>query len=246
MFDEFFLIALAVYLLAGTIKGTIGIGLPATSISLLGQIYDPRAAIALAIFPILFTNIWQVYRTGEVRRTLKAFWPFALTLAVVMWISTGFSARISTSSLIFVLGCVVVLFALTSLFVKPPHLPARLDKPAQIVAGGLAGILGGLTAIWSPPMVIYFLASRLDKDDFVRASGVLLFVGSVPLLLGYWQNDLMTADWALMSIIMIVPTLAGFSIGEVIRRRMDAARFQKVILVIFLLMGLNLIRRAFM
>ena len=244
MLDEFFLIALAVYFLAGTVKGTIGIGLPTTSISLLGQVYDPRVAIALAIFPILFTNVWQVYRTGEVKRTLRTYWPYAVVLAVVLWASTGFSARISTTSLVFVLGCVVVLFALTSLFFHPPELPQRFDRVGQIVGGTLSGVLGGLTAIWAPPMVVYFLARRLDKDEFVRASGVLLFVGSVPLLFGYVQNGLMTRDLALMSMAMIVPTLIGFSLGEAIRHRVNAARFQKLILFLFLVMGLNLIRRS--
>ena len=246
MFDEFFLVALAVYFFAGTIKGTIGIGLPATSISLLGQVYDPRAAIALAIMPIFFTNIWQVYRTGEVKRTLKVFWPFAVALAVVLWLFTGLSVHIPTTSLIFVLGCAVALFALTRLFVRPPELPPRFDRLAQIVAGSLSGVLGGLTAIWSPPMLIYFISRRLEKEDFVRASGLLLFVGSVPLLLGYWQNGLMTRELGLMSLTMIVPTLLGFSVGEVVRRRVDAARFQKLILFFFLLMGLNLIRRSFL
>jgi len=246
MLDEFFLIALAVYFLAGTVKGTIGIGLPTTSISLLGQLYDPRVAIALAIFPILITNIWQVYRTGEVKRTLRTYWPYAVVLAVVLWVFTGFSARISTTSLVFVLGCVVVLFALSSLFFHPPELPKRFDRLGQVVGGALSGILGGLTAIWAPPMVIYFLARRLDKDDFVRASGVLLFVGSVPLLFGYLQNGLMTRDLALMSMAMIVPTLLGFALGEKIRHRVNAARFQKLILCLFLVMGLNLIRRSFL
>ena len=95
-------------------------------------------------------------------------------------------------------------------------------------------------------MVVYLVSRRIEKDDFVRASGVLLFIGSVPLLFGYWQNGLMTRDLAVMSMAMIVPTLLGFSVGEAIRRRMDATRFQKLILFIFLLMGLNLIRRSFM
>jgi uncharacterized protein len=246
MFDEFFLVALAVYFIAGTIKGVIGIGLPATSISLLGQIYDPRVAIAMAIMPIFFSNIWQVYRTGEVKKTLTTFWPFAVALAVVLWLFTGLSVHIPTTSLIFVLGCVVVLFALTSLFVRPPELPLRFDRPAQIIAGSLSGILGGLTAIWSPPMLIYFISRRVEKEDFVRASGVLLFIGSVPLLLGYWQNGLLTRELGLMSLMMIAPTLLGFSVGEVIRRRIDAARFQKLVLFVFLLMGLNLIRRSLM
>ena len=246
MIDEFFLIALAVYFLAGSVKGTIGIGLPTTSISLLGQVYDPRVAIALAIIPILLTNIWQIYRSGHTLRTLRTYWPFAVVSAIVMWGTTSYSVRISTDNLIFILGCVVVLFATTSLFVRPPELPKQFDRVAQVVSATFCGVLGGLTAIWSPPMVIYFVASRLDKDEFVRASGILLFIGSVPLLIGYLQNGLMTGSLAVMSTAMTLPTIIGFAVGERIRHRLNAEKFQKLILFVFLLMGLNLIRRALM
>ena len=94
-------------------------------------------------------------------------------------------------------------------------------------------------------MVIYFLARRLDKDEFIRASGLLFLCGSIPLLAGYVNNGMITSDTALMSALMVVPTLVGFAIGEQLRRRLDASRFRTAVLVMFLIMGLNLLREAF-
>lgn len=50
--DEILIYALLAFLLAGTIKGIVGIGLPTTSIGILSQVTDPRLAITLAVFPI--------------------------------------------------------------------------------------------------------------------------------------------------------------------------------------------------
>ncbi len=238
------MVTLAVFLLAGTVKGTVGIGLPATAVSILAQFQDPRVAIALVVFPIIVTNLWQAIRAGQVGQTIRRFWPLAVTQMIVIWTVSRHSGGVSTESLLMILGTVIVLFAVSSLIAHPPALPAKLDRPAQILAGALAGILGGLTAIWAPPLVIYFLSLRLEKDAFVAASGLLLFLGSLPLLAGYWQQGLLTGALAATSAAMVVPTLLGFTLGEALRRKMDGARFQKLVLLLFLVMGLNLIRRV--
>ena len=159
---------------------------------------------------------------------------------------TFVTAGIETGTLILCLGAVIVLFSATSLMAIPPPLPDRFDRLAQWVAGLLAGVLGGLTAIWSPPMVIYLLSRRVDKNDFVRVSDLLIFLGGIPLCLGFWQAGLLTGDLATLSLGMTAPTLVGFSIGEIIRRRLNADRFRRIVLIIFLLMGLNLIRKGVM
>lgn len=242
--DQLIIGGVLVFLFAGTIKGTVGIGLPTASISILSQFYDPYTAISLVIFPVMVSNVWQVYRSGDVLRILKTFWPFASMLVTFIFIFTHLTSGISSTVLMMILGGVIVLFALTSLFAHPPKLPLHFDRPVQFIAGAMAGVMGGLTAIWSPPMVIYLLARQVHKDDFVRASGLLISLGSLPLCIGYWLNGHMTGPLAATSLMMIVPTLAGFTIGEMIRKRIDAARFQKLVLVLFLLMGLNIIRRA--
>ena len=74
------LIGTAAFLVAGTIKGVAGIGLPTASIALMTLILDPRTAIALVMFPMVGSNLWQLLRSGQIRRTAKRYWLFALIL----------------------------------------------------------------------------------------------------------------------------------------------------------------------
>ena len=64
--DSFVLIAIVVYVLAGMVKGTIGIGLPTTAVSLMAQVTDARSAVTLVVIPMFVTNLWQVIRSGRV------------------------------------------------------------------------------------------------------------------------------------------------------------------------------------
>lgn len=221
-----------------------GIGLPTTSVAALSQIIDPRIAIVLVVFPIMMANAWQVYREGKIYETFLRYRLFAIILMLCLWVTTFFTARISPSVLILMIGITVVIFAVTSLTFTMPKIPDRFDTLGQSISGFVAGVLGGLTSIWSPPLVIYFMARRLDKDEFVRASGLLIFLGSLPLGFGFWQAGMFTADYAQLSLLMLVPTFIGFSIGEYFRRRLNTERFRQIVLLIFLFMGLNLIRRA--
>lgn len=53
------LIALS-FLLAGFVKGVVGLGLPTVSVGLLGLAMPPMQAAALLIVPSMVTNLWQL------------------------------------------------------------------------------------------------------------------------------------------------------------------------------------------
>ena len=101
-----------------------------------------------------------------------------------------------------------------------------------------------LAGIWAPPIVVYLSAIRLDKDDFVRATGLLLALGSVVLAVSYAGNGLLNAPQALLGLGLVLPALLGYSLGERLRARLDGNGFRRAVLVFFLVMGLNLLRRA--
>lgn len=233
-----------VFLGAGIIKGTVGIGLPTIVISVLSMSIDPRLAMALALLPVLVTNFWQFFRAKADKRLVLTYWPFALMLVLFNYVFSMLSFAVDTQFILLALGVVVVLFAITSLISHPPPLPASWDRPAQFIAGGLAGVMGGLTTIWSPPMVIYLIAKRLDKETFVMVTGAVLTAGSLPLLASYYQSGLLANDMVLQASLLVLPTLIGMRIGEAIRHRVNRELFVKLLLCVFLLLGLNLIRRA--
>src|SRR5207302_4434611 len=57
MFDPFLLLIAGAFLLAGFVKGMIGLGLPTVSMGLLAVTMPPAQALALVIVPAVVTNI---------------------------------------------------------------------------------------------------------------------------------------------------------------------------------------------
>ncbi len=205
---------------------------------------DPRLAITLMVFPIIFSNMWQLYRSGKIFRTLQRYKVFAGFLLVVLFVTTLFTAKVSAGALLIFVGLVIALFSLINLAFTPPVLPDRLDRAGQIFGGITAGITGGLTAMWAPSIAVYLIARRTDKQEFVRATGFLFLIGSIPLGIGFWQNGMMSGTLALISAGMILPTLAGYFVGEAVRQKLHPEKFRILILIFFLLMGLNLMRKG--
>ncbi|MEM1300193.1 MAG: sulfite exporter TauE/SafE family protein [Pseudomonadota bacterium] len=234
-----------IFVLAGMVKGTTGIGLPTAAVGMMSQFMDPRQAIALVVFPSLLSNAWQMFRQGRVGAVLARFWLFiACLMGFIALVSFTVTASVPTETLIVILGCVICLFSVMSLAFSPPVLPARYDRAGQVISGTASGVLGGLTGIWAPPMVTYLMARRIEKEEFVAATGVMIFAGTLPLIGGFWSAGLLSGNLAMVSVMMFMPALIGFTLGETLRHRMDADRFRTVVLVVFLVMGLNLFRKA--
>ena len=237
-------ITICVFLLAGTIKGIVGIGLPTTALSLMTLFLEPRTAIALVLVPMTISNLWQVHRSGHIRRTARRYLPFMLALVVTIAIALGATREVNAAVLLGCLGAAILIFVAVSLSKWAPQIPERHDRSAQLVAGGLAGMMGGLTAVWAPPMAVYLASRDAGKDEFVRATGLLIFFGSLPLAAGYVLQGFVTWSTFLTSIALLIPTFIGFAIGERLRGYLSETGFRKVLLGFFFVMGVNLLRRA--
>ncbi|MDJ0630012.1 MAG: sulfite exporter TauE/SafE family protein [Rhodobacter sp.] len=245
MFDPIWLILIClVFTAAGFVKGIAGVGLPATALGLMAFFEEPRVAIALVLFPMLLTNAWQVYRSGDVVGASRRYAPFAAALVVGVIVTVVLTANAPDRLLLAMLGVAVLIYVLAEWSNKVPPIGPRHDRAAQIATGGIAGFLGGLTAVWAPPMAVYLAARRVGKDEFVRASGLLIFLGSVPLAFGYLMLGHANLSLVAVSVFLLLPSLAGFSLGESIRHRLSEHNFRKFLLWVFVLLGLNLIRRA--
>jgi uncharacterized membrane protein YfcA len=227
------------------VKGTVGLGLPTTALGLMTLFLDPRMAITIMIFPLVLSNAWQMYRSGRIISTARRYMPMAICLALFVWISVNMTINIADWILMAALGVSILLFVAVNASNIAPTIPDRNDTWAQCIAGIIGGIMGGLTSVWAPPLVIYLAARQTSKDDFVRATGLIFSVGSIPLAAGYFRAGLMTSEMVTTSTLVLIPTFAGFWIGERLRYKMSEQAFKKIVLIVFFLMGLNLLRRAF-
>jgi uncharacterized membrane protein YfcA len=224
----------------------MGIGLPVAAVAIMAQFIDPKLAITLMVFPILFANTWQFFRGKNHLLIIKQYWLLAITVFISLFIATTFTTKVSSAALTTFIGIVIIVFTAINLFFKPPSISKRIDKPMQIIFGIATGITGGLTAVLSPPIAMYLIGRDIEKDQFVSISGFIFLVGCIPLALGFLHNGLLTPTISMQSIAMIVPTLIGYSVGELIRKRINPAHFKKVFLILFFIMGANLIRKSIM
>ncbi len=86
MFDLTTIVVIgATFLLAGTVKGVIGLGLPTLSLGLLTATLDLTTAMALLIIPSFITNLWQAIAGGNTRELLLRLWPFLLMATITVW-----------------------------------------------------------------------------------------------------------------------------------------------------------------
>jgi uncharacterized membrane protein YfcA len=69
------------FLVAGFVKGLVGLGLPTVAIGLLGIIMAPAQAASLLVVPTFVTNIWQLAAGPRLVSLLRRLWPMLIGLA---------------------------------------------------------------------------------------------------------------------------------------------------------------------
>ena len=105
----------ATFLLAGTVKGVIGLGLPTVSLALMTVLLDLPSAMALLLVPSFVTNLWQAAVGGHGIVALKRIWPFLLMATVSVWLGAAALTRVDLNYLSALLGALLIAYALASL-----------------------------------------------------------------------------------------------------------------------------------
>ena len=237
-------LVLAVYFLAGMVKGTVGLGLPTVTLSLLVPSLGLAPAIALTLVPTFVTNAWQAVDGGRMRAILRRLWPLFLLAIVGTWLGTWILARADAGLLSALLGVALSLYALYGLLAPPlPH-PGRFEPMLTPVVGITGGLMAGMVGAFLMPGIIYLQALRLERDELIQTLGMIFFTLTIALGAGLTQNQLLTRELMIVSAMAVLPALLGMEAGRRIRRRLSEQRFRKIFFVALLLLGLNMVVRA--
>ena len=87
MIDPLLYVIAAVFLIAGFVKGVIGLGLPTVAMGLLAVNMTPGRAIALVIVPAIITNIWQTFVGPYLRDIVRRLWPLMIGTVIGCWLN---------------------------------------------------------------------------------------------------------------------------------------------------------------
>ena len=245
MFDLFTLITITVtFLLAGTVKGVIGLGLPTVSLGLLTVALDLTTAMALLIIPSFLTNFWQAVVGGNGRAILSRLWPFLLMATVSVWLGAMALTRLDLSFLSALLGGLLVAYAALSLVGVRISIPAQREIWAGPLFGIINGIFTGMTGSFVVPGVMFLQAIGLSRDKLVQAMGILFTVSTVALALALQNNNLLTNQLGIISAAAVIPAAVGMIVGQRIRSKLSEDRFRQVFFIGILILGAYIIVSA--
>ena len=242
------LLVATIFLLAGSVKGITGMGLPNVAMSLLGLWMAPSAAAVLLVMPALVTNFVQC-QGPHWRAQVRRLWPVWLGLVVVTVTLPGLPASgfgpgqwLTPRTL---LGLILVVYGAWGL--ARPNLPdwSRSGRWLALVVGALTGVVTANTAVFVLPMVPYLQTLKLDKNEMVQALGLSFMVATLALGLRLQsQQSGVLALWATPEVALaLAAALAGLWLGARVRDRLSGPAFQRGLFVMFMLLGLaNLLR----
>jgi len=240
------LFALSVAFFAGWVKGVVGFALPMIVISGLGSVMSPELALAGLILPTLAANAWQALRHGFAAAWLavKRYKVFLSVGLVVMLLSAQLVPVLPANVMFLLIGLPIVLYALAGLAGRPLRLPKGQGSGSEAAIGGIAGFFGGISGVWGPPTVAMLTAQETEKHDQLRIQGVIYGLGAVALLGAHIGSGVLRLQTLPLSVILVVPALAGMYLGFQLHDRLDQVTFRRLTLFVLLIAGLNLIRRG--
>src|SRR5690606_356108 len=162
MFTTAQLVLIAVsFLLAGGVKGVIGMGMPTVSLALLTATVGLHPAMGLLLVPTIVTNIWQAFAGGHLRQILRRQWLFLGGSAVAVWPGVHVLASVDPRWMSLLLGLLIVLYSVAGLGLLRASMPRLPERPAGAVAGLLNGLITGMTGSSVFPGVAYLQSLKL-------------------------------------------------------------------------------------
>ena len=241
------MLAVTVALVAGLVKGMVGFAMPMIMISGMSSFLSPELALAGLILPTFVTNALQAMRQGPraAWESLKRFRLFLGVGLVFLLLSSQLVTVLSSKLLLALIGGPVTLFCLMQLLGWKPRLRNGPSARVEAALGAVAGFLGGVSGVWGPPFVAYLTAINTEKREQMRVQGVAYGLGAVSLTGAHMVSGVFNAQTAWFSAALLVPAVIAMWLGGKIHNRIDQVLFRKLTLLVLLIAGLNLLRRAF-
>ena len=227
--------------IAGLLKGVIGVGMPVVAFPMLSMLVDVPTAVMLLSMPLILSNIPQALEGGRVGPTLWSLLPVLAGLVPGTWIGVAALLNLDPAVAKTAAGAGVILVAALTLFAPKLRIQQRMTGPVGLVAGLCGGLLGGIAAISGPLVFIFLLAKGLTGKAFTKEASMFLVVSSVLLASALTASQRFDGRDVLISTLATAPVVAGMLAGQRLRDAVPADAFRTLVVAVVLLSGAQLV-----
>jgi uncharacterized membrane protein YfcA len=231
-------------IVAGLLKGTIGVGMPVVALPLLSLFIDVKSAAMLLSMPLIFSNLPQALEGGKTGRCLMELMPVILGMIPGLFLGVRVLLALDASVAKMVAGLVLIGVAGATLLAPKLQLQSRLVLPTGITFGFFGGILGGIAAMSGPLVFIFMLAKGLRGKAFTKEASLYLVVsaGLLAILLTA-SREFSWLDVSL-STVATLPVVLGMYVGQHMRDKIAPETFKKLVLLAVIAAGAELVRHS--
>ncbi|MGA8969736.1 MAG: sulfite exporter TauE/SafE family protein [Pseudolabrys sp.] len=232
------------FLLAGFVKGVIGLGLPTVSIGLLGLLMAPAQAAAILVVPSLLTNIWQAAAGGGLLALTRRLWPMLAGICIGTFIGAALLPHDDSGRATVWLGLALVFYAALGLVKGHFAVPRRAETWLGLLIGAATGAITVATGIFVMPGTPYIQSLEFERDKLVQALGLSFTVSTVTLALALAYAGQVRTSLAWPSLVALAAALVGMGLGQLIRGRVKEETFRLCFFIGLLLLGAHLALRG--
>lgn len=229
---------------AGFAHGSIGFGFPMVATPLLALFMDLQTAIILTLVPTSLVNLISIASEGRIFAAIRKHLPLALF--AMLGSAVGTQVLILTNSELFkiLLAAAIIGYLLIDKFRVPLSWVETKPALSKPVFGISAGILGGLTNVMAPVLIIYSLEAKLDKADIVQSANTCFLLGKVIQLVLFTLSGNFSLNEFTLSSMLIIVVLVALYVGFKIKRRIHRELYIKALRIFLLILALYLFLQA--
>ncbi len=239
--SEVLIVAAFIFFFAAFIHGSIGFGFPMVATPLLALVTDIHTAIILTLIPTLLVNLASIASEGNIFYALRRH--LSLALLAMAGSAIGTLILIFTNSHIFeaLLGLVIIAYLLSERIKIDLSWIYMYPRLSKVVFGISAGILGGLTNVMAPILVIYSLESKHTKSEIIQASNFSFMFGKTVQLVLFSIHGKYNLSELSTSLVMLVAVSLALYLGINVKKKINVNIYKRVLRAFLSVLAMTLI-----
>lgn len=236
----------AIFLFAGFMHGTLGLGFPMLATPLLAIMIDIRSAVLLTLLPTVTVNLISIFRGGRWSESIGQYWPLAVMIPLGTVAGTWLLVSVNPTPFRLLLA-VVILLHLSSSRIRGGHLAwVRTHTGAAYLLFGLAaGFLAGTVNVMVPLLIIFALEVGMAPLVMVQVFNLCFLAGKTAQIGVFASTGLFTWPLAATTLPMALGAAGTLVLGMRVRDRVDAETYRRWLRKVLVVMALVLVVQFF-
>ena len=222
--------------LGGFTKGVISWGFPVISLPILTIVLPPTSALFLLFFPIIFANIREI--NFKNMSNYNKLIPFSVGIFSGILIGSYIFHNTKSEIISIAIGITIIIFAFINFKGFKINEILVSNKLFGLLYGLFSGVIGGMTTVLGPLMIIYLVSLNFSKERFSQNVSFLVFATLIPLYIMFFIYQKVVINDFLVTSLALIPAMFMQYIGLKIRDKIPQETFKNLTLIFLTFVGL--------